>query len=171
MKKLITLSIILACTTGCIYGPGGDDDLDQPLYSQYEPITLSRQMLGESLQTLPAREVTNAGKIYVFNQLLIVNEFQEGFHIYDNQNPESPQPIGFIQVLGATDLAIRNNVIMSHHAVDLISFSYDDQTHEITLLKRLENVFPELISPDGFPAGFYEIPQNHVVVGYQLKDN
>ncbi len=171
MKKLITIGALLVCTVSCIYGPGGDDDIDPALYSQYEPITLSRQMFEESLQTLPARDVTNTGKIYVFNDLLFVNEFQEGFHVYDNRNPENPLSIGFIQVLGATDLAIRNNIIMSHHATDLISFSYNSQNHEVTLLKRLEGVFPELISPDGFSAGFYNVPQNQVVVGYQLKEN
>lgn len=83
---------------------------------------------------------------------------------------ENPQPLAFIEIPLATDLAIRGNILYVHHAVDLISFSYSVSNNRLLILHRERNVFPELQSPDGFDPGHYGVSEGEIVLGYQPKD-
>ncbi len=99
---------------------------------------------------------------------MFINEVREGFHIIDNSDPKNPKRIKFIRVLGATDLAIRDEVIYINQATDLIATKFD-QNNGIIVTKRIKGIFPELMSPDGFYAD--DIPENHVVVDWKLKND
>ena len=91
----------------------------------------------------------------------------EGFHIIDNSDPEDPKPLAFLRIPLATDLAIRNNTIYVHHAVDLVAFNYSAVNNSLNILHRERNVFPALRSPEGWEADYYQIPQGHIVIGYE----
>ena len=114
-----------------------------------------------------ARTIVQSGKIYAFNNLLFVNEVNEGFHIFDNENPENPQSIAFIKAPGATDLAIKNDVYYVNQAVDLIAVTYNKDASELVVTKRIPNVFPEKISPDGFAFG---VPADSIIIDYELSN-
>lgn len=57
--------------------------------------------------------ISNPGKIYRCGKYLLVNEKQQGIHIFDNTDPAMPVNRGFPQLLGNTDMAIRDSVIAS----------------------------------------------------------
>ena len=44
---------------------------------------------------LPARDISDPGKIYVGKDLLLIGEEKEGIHILDNTNPTNPTPLNF----------------------------------------------------------------------------
>lgn len=90
--------------------------------------------------------------------------------MYDNTNAESPEPIAYLKVKDATDLAIRGNTIYVHHLVDLVAIEYNFYTNSIENVNRSTNVFPPLNSPDGFQAEYFNVPENEVITGYQLKN-
>ena len=98
---------------------------------------------------LPAQESVNSGKIYIVDNLLFVGEGRKGFHVFDNSDPANPIKIKFIQALGSSDLAIRNNVLYINQATDLIALEYNVNEDKLEFLKRIENTFPELRSPNG----------------------
>ncbi|HYC84179.1 MAG TPA: hypothetical protein VEB86_03110 [Chryseosolibacter sp.] len=70
---------------------------------------------------LAPKTLQNPGKIYVYGQYLLVNEKGKGVHVFDNSDPSSPEPKGFIQLLGNSDMAIRNDVLYADHLGSLVS--------------------------------------------------
>jgi len=166
--KLLLVGFILICLQSCcpflVDCDINDDDVIDPFFSRYEPILLDRNDFENSVSLQESISIGTSGKIYIIGDLLFINEVHKGFHIYDNSNPAFPTPIKFLKAPGSTDLAIRDNMIYINQATDLIAIEYN--SNEITLTKRVANVFPELRSPDGMLP--YNIPENNVVIGWSL---
>ena len=80
------------------------------------------------------------GKIYIYNNLLIVNELLKGVHIYDNANPSAPVDLGFLPVHANMDIAVRNNVMYLDSYSDLLSFDISDPRNP-RFLTRINDVF------------------------------
>jgi len=169
--KIVLFSIITICFSSCIYWNNDDDIPDISSHeSLYKPITQSRSFFEKDIELQTSRPVSDAGKIYVKDEYILINENEEGFHLYDNTNSESPEPIAYLKVRGATDLAIRGNTVYVHHLVDLVAIEYNFYTNSIENVNRSPNVFPRLNSPDGFSAAYFNVPENEIIVGYQLKN-
>lgn len=163
---MLCASIVLLLQS-CIYGSRNDDDGTSPSFeSSYRAITIDRAVFEESIALMPARPIENSGKIYIINDLLFLNEKNDGFHLFANNDPSNPEIINFMSVPGSTDIAIRNNIFYINQAVDLIAVRFDSATNEVTVEKRVRNVFPELLSPDGFYAT--NLPENHIVIDWEL---
>lgn len=150
MKKLLPLYSILALVLlqSCIYG-GGDDTRT---LANFDPVIVTRDALENSVLTLPPQPLINSGKIYIKDDVMFINDVNKGFHVYDYSNPQNPVKIGFIQAWGATDLAMRANVIYVNQAVDLITLLYNPADNSITLTNRNREVFPTKPSPEGSTA-------------------
>ncbi len=172
--KTHLILLIIAVTTlqsCCWYGDcnEGDDLPPSFIESQYEPVFMERPAFESTVVLAPAKPVINAGKIYVIDTFLFINEKNEGFHVFNNENPSSPSPIYFIESPGATDLAIRENIFYINQATDLIAVQVDLITGGLNVSKRIRDTFPEMLSPDGFYP--IDIPQNSVVVNWIPKTN
>ncbi|WP_010230902.1 hypothetical protein [Gillisia marina] len=164
MKKLLFCFSILLILQSCWPTRGDDDDLRR---SSYEPVTQARQDFEKGITIMEERPVINSGKIYVKGDLIYLNEKGEGFHIIDNSDPVNPHSVAFIKIPLATDLAIRNNILYVHHAVDLVAFTYSLNSNSLNIVHRERDVFPELRSPEGLEPSFYNVPANEIVIGYQ----
>ena len=77
---------------------------------------------------LTPQQVQNPGKIYLYNHYLLINELKRGIHIYDNTDPAKPQTVGFIEMIGNTDMAIKNNVLYADHLGSLVALKIEDFT-------------------------------------------
>ncbi len=163
--NILLVFIFLINQSCCFYC--NDDDGSIVNSSHYEPVYASRTELNNSIQLKSAQDIINSGKIYVIEDLLFVGEEREGFHIFDNSNPQDPKKIKFLKVIGATDLAIRDNILYVNQVTDLVALNYDKENQTVTLTKRIENTFPVLISPDGYHD--LDTPQNSIVINWKLK--
>lgn len=167
MKHLCILLLVCITSLSCVTDRTSDDVDTVDLLTNYDAITLDRPTFEASVALEDARSIINSGKIYVFNGLLFVNEKNKGFHIFDNENPSSPVALAYIKAPGATDLAIKNEVYYINQAVDLIAVTYDKQTANLQVTKRIREVFPPKVSPDGF---IHDIPDGEIIVDYELED-
>lgn len=172
MNYRIFIYVVLFCIAfqGCCppFGDCGEElQIIEPT-SAYEPIFLERAEFETSIVLNTATAIDISGKIYVKDNLLFINELYKGFHVYDNSDPANPKAIKFLAAPGATDMAIRDNMIYINQATDLIAVSYRSDHTATTLTKRLPNTFPTIRSPDGFDA--YNIPENSVVIDWKLKN-
>jgi len=102
-----------------------------------------------SVYTQPQQNKYKSGKIYIKDNFMFITDVNKGFHVYNYSNPENPLKVAFINVPGATDLAIRNNIIYINQAVDLITLEYDPLSNTINSLHRNRNVFPSKVGPNG----------------------
>lgn len=164
MKKLLFCIALIFLLQSC-WTTGIDDDIS--MVSNYKPITQARQEFEKGIVIMEERPVLNAGKIYVKDDLIYLNEVGEGFHIIDNSDPENPLPVAFLKIPLATDLAIRNDIVYVHHVVDLVAFTYTRNYNGLKIVHRERNVFPALRSPDGLEPSYYEIPEEVIVIGYE----
>lgn len=121
-------------------------EADPSLYL-YRPVLMKRADLEQSVQFFPPRPIKNPGKIYIKDGYLFLNEKNKGLHIIDNRNPASPQKIGFLQVFGNNDLAVKGDFLYLDNAVDLLTVSLSDPANP-HLLSRKKNVFPETSPPN-----------------------
>jgi hypothetical protein len=173
MMKIKLFAILLIAITSlqscCFYGDCNDDDggidIIEPT-SNYTAVIMERTQFEESVTLLPPKPIVNSGKIYVIGNLLFVNEKNEGFHVFSNEDPSNPIALNFINTPGATDISIRDGVYYINQAVDLIAITYA-RSSELYVSKRIRDVFPSLRSPDGFY--FYELGENEVVVNWILN--
>ena len=132
----------------------------------FEAVVMTREDLESSIKVLPKQAMDRAGKIYLKEQWMFIGDHNTGFHIYDNSQPEQPIEVAFLNLPGATDLAIRGNVFYVNQAVDLVAFTLDVETKKISILKRVKNVFPSMTSPSG---GMNYLGDNHVIVDWKIK--
>ncbi len=167
MKHLIILLAASIAVTSCITDNTSDDVDPIVVFSDYEAITLDRPTFEESVSLQDPKNIVDSGKIYVINSLLFVNEKNEGFHVFENEDPTNPTPLAFITAPGATDLAIKNDVYYINHAVDLIAVTYDKQTANLQVTKRIRNVFPVKVSPDGYIPN---VADGDIIIDYELQD-
>lgn len=125
MKKRFTLSIstilILFCT-GCYIHP---DQLEGQLLSEgYKPVYGPVEQ--SEISFTQSRSVESPGKIYVYGNYLLVNEFKKGIHVFDNSDPKTPVNLGFIQMLGNTDMAIKDGILYADHLGNLVALTTND---------------------------------------------
>jgi len=125
-------------------------------YLRYDPIyKKSDEIRNLTISLNTAKSLKNPGKIYAYNNFLLINEINEGIHIIDNSNPSSPINKGFIEIPGNIDMAIQNNILYVDNYIDLLSIDISNIQNPV-LLSRKEEVFPALQKdPDkGFMVGY-----------------
>ncbi len=169
LKVYIQLVIATLLLYSCFpFGTQEDDAIVSN--SIYEPIIMSRTDFNQSVTYTTPRSIINSGKIYIKDHYLFINELNEGFHVFNNANPEAPVNIGFINIPATTDIAIKEDILYCNSATDLLAIQPNFSSNTIEVTKRIENVFPnELrISPDGFY--YSELLANQVIIGWQLKE-
>ena len=89
----------------------------------------------------PARDLKNPGKIYLFGNLILINEKGEGVHVIDNANPSAPAKLAFISIPGNVDIAMSGNTLYADNYTDLLAIDMSN-IQSAHLKKRVENAFP-----------------------------
>jgi hypothetical protein len=104
----------------------------------------------------------------VKDNFIFVNEVNKGFHLINNADPSNPVNVGFINVLGSSDLSIKEDVFYANNATDLIAFKINEATQTLTITKRLENMFPQIWSPEGV----YDVPleEDEIIVDWEPRN-
>ncbi|MBP6794338.1 MAG: hypothetical protein KA143_04745 [Saprospiraceae bacterium] len=157
MKKLFILSIVFISFTfsSCFR----DECTSHRTFVRLDPIYKTVEALRAEVKVTIGRELKNPAKIYVYNDYLLINEVNEGIHIYDNANPANPKNITFINIPGNRDMAIKENVLYADNAIDLLAIDISDLTAP-KVLKRLDGVFGRSF---GWNSQF---ANNPILVGY-----
>jgi hypothetical protein len=135
------------------------DPVVEPAPIQYKPVLLERSVLENSIRYQSAKEITNPGKIYLYNNYLLINEKYKGLHVLDNINPASPENIGFIQIPGCIDMAVKDNILYADNAVDLVAVDVTDVKNPV-VVKRIVNAFPEIKPPGETWIPYQYTPEN-----------
>ncbi len=138
MKKIMFLfSLVVFALTGC------EDRITETVtYKINEPVFMTASTFRNSVKvsTTP-HQITKLGKMCFYNDYLYISEPEKGIHIIDNRNPANPQIIGFIELLGNADLAIRDGKLYADSYIDLVWF--DITNPALPELKgRLDSIFP-----------------------------
>ena len=134
---LLFLTALLSCR---------DHELDEPTNgprfdkTAYRPIYATPQALN-NIESLPPQPLRKPGKIYIRGTILLVNDIGKGIHIIDNKDPQNPQKLSFLKIIGNSDVAVKGNFLYADNASDLLVFDISNATAP-RLLKRVVDVIP-----------------------------
>jgi hypothetical protein len=143
------LFLMLLAVAGCVEPVDYRTQYDEK-HDGYVPVYGTEADRDISFQA--SRQVKDPGRIYIYDKYLLINENSQGIHIYNNEDPANPQPVGFIRILGSFDMAVKDNVLYAGHfgsitAIDLNSFEDLQVKETLTLDDWNYGVAP--------PAGSY----------------
>lgn len=173
MKKCIYLfiTIVLSVLYSC-----NDKLVETVTYKVNEPVFMPAEAFRKSVNvSTEPEEITQWGKMCLYEGYLYVSEPGKGIHIIDNRNPASPLKIGFIELLGNADLAIRNNTLYADALIDLVWFDISNPAKP-EFKNRLENVFQEVLpimeNQFGYDSEmcYNGKKEGKIVVGWNLKE-
>jgi len=135
--KLFIFSVAVASLfSGCVdkYDYDGCHDLK---YISYEKLREDYPAIKKP------REIEKAGKIYVYGDILLINEKNKGIHIVDNHVKETPVRKKFIELPGNIDMAVKDGFLYVDSYVDLVVLDIRD----INNIKRVKSARKEDIFP------------------------
>nr|MBS0038204.1 hypothetical protein [Saprospiraceae bacterium] len=140
MKSVLFFSFfifLLSVTfTSCIK----DDCTSMVEVTHAEPIIVTADEFRVDITSDADHPLEEAGKIYVYGNLLLINDLNKGIHVVDNTQPENPQFINFIGIRGNVDMAVRGNYLYADSYSDLLTIDVSDWMNPF-LLHREEDVF------------------------------
>lgn len=136
MKKLLSLlsaAVILlsACTK----------DYVEESYSFFRPVYKTKDEVRADIKNSNAEPLTTPGKLFTKGNYVFLNDLNKGVHIIDYSNPAAPQNIGFINIPGNVDLAVRGNYLYADCYTDLVAIDISNPAN-VTLKGFIEGVFP-----------------------------
>lgn len=129
---------VLALSAGCG---------NRHTYTRYEPVYMSWTELRSKGGVESPRPLVHPGKIYLFGELIFLNEINEGVHVIDVEDPGDPRAIAFIEAPGAVDMAVLSHggstYLYVDSYVDLLVFDVttDPTQFDAVLVHRIEDVF------------------------------
>ena len=141
-------------------------------YGNYAPVYMLRPEMEQAVKSEAAQPLRNTGKIYLYEQYILVNEKYKGIHVIDNSNPAVPINIAFLHIDGCIDMAVKNNVLYADNAVDLIALKITDNFATVQVTERIKGIFPETESPDGYypnSATNHFRPKSGILVAWKKK--
>lgn len=171
MKNLLFLfSISLLVLTSCT-----DMVTEMVTYKVNEPIFMSTESFRNSVKvSRTPRTIGGIGKMCFYNNYLYISEPQKGIHVINNTDPANPQSVGFIELLGNADLAIRNGLLYADSYIDLVWFDVSDPSNP-ELKGRLDSIFPTALPliPNQYGIDYnstYSGNGKGIVIGWELKE-
>ena len=94
------------------------------------------ELRGSKIALQDARKLEHPGKIYVQKDMILINEMGKGIHLVHNANPAEPKKIGFVNIPGNIDVAVKGDIIYADSYMDLVTLN--SKTGEV---KRVKNAF------------------------------
>jgi hypothetical protein len=173
-KRIVRIfDLIIVTTLGSLLAAmlltGCNNTEDTITYMVNEPVYMSYSDFRTPPPVQTAQPITSPGKICLYGHYIFINEVNKGFHIIDNTNPSSPQRVGFVELPGNIDLAVKDNLLFADSYVDLVWFDLT-QPAQPAPAGRLEQAFPNTLPPVDNYYSTTEIDSGKgVVVGWKVK--
>ncbi len=128
-------------------------------YTKYTDVYKTSDEIRIPVTMESQRTLRNPGKIYYYNELIFINEKNEGIHVFDNFNPESPINLGFMPIPGNVDIAIRGDILYADNYMDLLAINISNILFP-DLEKRIAETFNQ----------FYDAGELGFWVGYETEE-
>ena len=158
---ILMLSGIVSCK---------DTSVEYRKYVANVPQYISYDEMRQPAKSVAASAIESAGKIYIKDNYLFVNEKYKGIHVFDNTNPASPVNVTFIDIPGNVDLAISGDFLYADNYVDLVVLDISNIMAPIEAA-RIKNIFPYTIpeTSEAYPISNIDKDKG-VIVGWQVKE-
>lgn len=146
MKSFMNFSLLfVALTAIAVTGCEQDKCTRTEEYVAFEPVYKRIDEMRIPITYVDAKPLTTPGKIFYYKGYLLINERNEGVHVIDNRDPESPVNVGFMEIPGSLDMAVHDDILYVDSYLDLVGIDITNPTapHEVN---RVEDVFQNFYS-------------------------
>lgn len=163
IKYIVTLAVLFFGFNSCV-------DEYTEVFTANSPLYMSYEDLRDAVDYSTARDLEKPGKIYFKDGYIFVNENAEGIHIIDNKNPRDPKNIGFIEIPGNVDMAIKGNILYADSYIDLVAIDISNIAKPKEV-HRIEDIFPYITpAPENEDYRIAAVDKEKgVVVGWEIK--
>ena len=164
MKKLLLLSVLAVfALSGC------KKYKNKEVYANC-PIYMSDADYDNSFEFRTNVPLIESGNIHVFNDKIFVSDEDKGIHIIDNSDPYNPYPIGFMNIVGNTQIAVQGSYLYANSVTDLLVIDISEITNP-QLIDRQEDVFQystPVLEDASYPVADIDRAQG-IVIGWEIK--
>lgn len=151
-SKLLVLSFLMVillggCRTNCTKTIS---------YRALMPVYMSMTDMRKVNEAQSPKDLSDPGKICVYQDLLLIIEKYEGVHIFDNSDPANPVALKFVAIKGCLDMNVVDDVMFANQGADMVSWDISDPSNP-SFVQRLEMIMNhELLKNDSFPIAMEE---------------
>ena len=152
MRCILFFSALTLFAMSCVT----DTCTEERTYLRYDQVFVTPDEYRQNtLDFEEPREMEEPGKIYFYNDLILINEIRKGIHWIDNRDPQNPVQIGFLPIRGNHDMAIQNDILYADAYTDLILVDIANPENP-QLVDRREDVFQShyFASSEGISSHF-----------------
>lgn len=170
MKRNLSLIIFQLATAFTILFFNGCSKDSNPrktetyvIYSN--PVYESKSEALASINGSPATPIQHAGKVYIKDNFIYLNDVNRGIHIFDNSNPAHPTQVAFLAIPGNLDIAVKNNILYADMYDELLALDISNP-HNAKLADTVPSFFTGRAYIGNFPANL----DNKIMVDWTEKD-
>ena len=109
-------------------------------YTIMTPVLKSKVDVLAAINGNPSETVQKAGKIYIKDKFIYLNEVDKGIHIIDNSDPSQPSQVAFLNIPGNRDIAVKGNTLYADMYNDLLAIDISNPKH-VNISNRIANFF------------------------------
>jgi len=160
MKNILLLLILMPILfISCLK----DECTSTRIYAVYDPVYLHQsEFRKSSIELSESYPLEIPGKLYFYQNYLLINEQGKGIHFYDVSDDANPKEIVFYHLPGNFDMAINNDILYVDVVVDLVALNIQDIKYP-KIVNRVENYKNNYIPEDGMHYA-YSVRSNRTEV-------
>ncbi len=149
--RLLAIVAVAAMFTACKKEAGSSSNKNAKTITLYTPVYGSKAAALASINGDANKAITHAGKIYIKDNFIYLNEQNKGIHIIDNSNAMRPVQIAFLSIPGNLDIAIKDNILYADMYNDLLAVDITNP-RRAAVTHTLENFFMGRSYVNGSPT-------------------
>jgi hypothetical protein len=134
-------------------------------YTIDRPVYKAKSEVLASINGAATTAIEHAGKLYIKDNFIYMNEVNKGIHIIDNSNPSLPVQIAFLAIPGNLDIAIKGNILYADMYNDLLAIDITDP-HHAKINNAINNFFVSRAYVNGYAAN----TDGQIAVDWNEKD-
>ncbi len=81
------------------------------------------ELRASAIELQAPQKLHQPGKIYVKDDMLLINEMGKGIHVVYNENPADPKKVAFVKIPGNIDVAMKGDIIYADNYMDLVTLN------------------------------------------------
>lgn len=162
LLALLATGFMLVFPTGCIKDKA--TSTHTVTYTIMTPVLKAKADVLAAINGNPSEAVQQAGKIYIKDKFIYLNEVDKGIHIIDNSDPSKPSQVAFLNIPGNRDIGVRDNILYADMYGDLLAIDISNPK-KVSITNRIGNFFMSRMYGYGSV-----VDDDHVAVDWIKKD-